>query len=389
MTESEKQFLYLFKCGIKGEAAAADYEFDVGEVFSLASAHSVMPVIFAAVMNNNSEQIALYKRKFKALVGSQMSKNESFRLLYSDLIKNDFSPVLLKGPVCAVNYPVPDYRLSSDFDVYISEADKMRLYSYLENNGYSRKNEAFFCEENSLYIEIKTALGEGSDDFSAKTDRLFNGFEQRLVTVGGYKTLSYTDNMLYLIVHALKHFIGSGFGVRQTADIILFAEKNKNEIDFEYVFKKLGEINGDVFALNVFKAAEKFFGFDFSYIYNVLDINGKKTYEDEFMEDLLAAGVFGKRTQDRLHSAGAVTASVDGGGKLHSFASSVFPSYSAMKNRYPVLKYLPILLPLFWIVRLIKYSVKMVFGKNKVSPSESVKIANNRIELMKKTGIIK
>ena len=30
----------------------------------------------------------------------------------------------------------------------------------------------------------------------------------------------------------------------------------------------------------------------------------------------------------------------------------VFPSYREMKHRYPSLKYLPILLPIFWIVRL-------------------------------------
>ena len=43
--------------------------------------------------------------------------------------------------------------------------------------------------------------------------------------------------ILYLLLHAFKHFLHSGFGIRQVSDIILFSEKYRDQIEIHIGFE--------------------------------------------------------------------------------------------------------------------------------------------------------
>ena len=60
-----------------------------------------------------------------------------------------------------------------------------------------------------------------------------------------------------------------------------------------------------------------------------------------------------------------------------------------MKEKYSILKKIIILLPIFWLLRIINYITdSLLRKKDSVSPAASVRIANNRLELMKNMGIL-
>ncbi len=385
MREYEEQFLYILSRYINGEGLPDGYRFDVGRVFSLSLSHNVLPMIYEEALYS-AENVSAYKKQNLMLSGMQIKKNYAFSKLYSELEKSGFGIIILKGPVCASAYPEPDIRLSSDFDLLVSEDKKQGLHDFLISRGYTCGGETYYSNSDGLYLEVKTSLGEGINKIKNASDKIFEGYEKRTVFIGEYRTLSFNDNLIYIIIHAFKHFVGSGFGIRQLADIMLFAEKYKEKIDFDYVFETLKYMNADLFAYNVFNAAEIVFGRDFSFIME--KSNGAELFYDDFISDLLEAGVFGKSSEDRLHSASIVNDAVEKNGK-RSLMSAVFPSYSAMKTKYKILKYLPILLPLAWIFRLIEYFFRSLSDKKHISPARSVKIADERIELMKKMGIIK
>lgn len=388
MKDYKNQFLYLFRCALEGERAPGGYAFSADEVFSLASVHNVLPLIFSALPSDFEKSEDLKKACMINAV-SQTRKNLAFASLYASLCGEKIDITVLKGPVCASLYPQPDLRLSSDFDILIDFDDDDFLDLFFKENGFKEKNGSYFNEKNGLYIEVKLSPAEGTGRLRRQAEKMFDGFENRRTFVGGYKTLSYTDNMLYLIYHAFRHFTGSGFGVRQLADIALFALSYREKIDFGFVFGKLGLINAEGFAYNIFNTAEKVFDFDFSFI--VKNAPQEILCHNEFIEDLLNAGIFGKSSENRLHSAAAVSSSVENGSgsRFRSVLSSAFPGYSVMKNKYPILSRLPFLLPLFWLVRIVHYVFKAIFKRNRISPSESIKIADERTLLMKKMGIIK
>ena len=82
-------------------------------------------------------------------------------------------------------------------------------------------------------------------------------------------------------------------------------------------------------------------------------------------------------------------AAVQDGREKLSVRSAVFPSVEKLKGRYLFLGKYPFLLPAAWLHRMAGYAVEISRKNNDDnSPAESVAIANKRIKLMKKYGII-
>ena len=385
MTEQEKQFLFLLKIHVNNEKLPDGYHFDVGRVFALAMIHNVLPIIYD-VSVCSAEDVSMYKTKAKKSVAFQILKNVRFSELYNKLIEKNIDAVVVKGPVCSALYPVPDYRLCSDFDLIVSENDRKYLHEFLLSEGFVCEGDNYSEKSGGLYIEVSTNLGEGDGRIRESADLIFSGFRDRLICNDGFRTLSCTDHFVYLIYHAFKHFLGSGFGFRQIIDILLYIKNYREDIDYQHCVQMLEQINAYSFACNVFLLIENVFG----YTFEGFDFKSDNTFlcPDAFARDLLSAGVFGKSSEDRLHSASLVTSAVNDNGRK-SVINTVFPSYKIMKQKFPFLKYLPFLLPLMWIFRLISYSFKVISRKTRVSPGRSIKIAETRIELLKNMGIIK
>ena len=385
MNDYENSFLFLLKTHINNEKLPDGYRFDIGRVFSLAGIHNVLPMIYSAA-EGSSEDIILYRQKVKNSVAFQMMKNANFSHLYNNIIDNSIEATVLKGVICSLAYPNPDYRLSSDFDIVVKEEDRSSLHDFLLSEGFFCKGDNYLDESTGLYIEVSTSLGEGDGWIKDTAERVFDGFFDRCISVDGFRTLSHTDHFVYLIYHAFKHFIGSGFGVRQIIDIFLFVKKYNAYIDYERSKEMLSEMNAFSFACNIFLLIEKYF----DYIFDGFDykINQSVLCPDDFLADLLSAGVFGKSSEDRLHSASLVLSAVNDNGNK-SVLKTVFPSYKIMKSKFAFLKYLPFLLPVMWIYRLVVYLFKLIGKKKNVSPVRTIEIAESRIELLKTMEIIK
>ena len=84
----------------------------------------------------------------------------------------------------------------------------------------------------------------------------------------------------------------------------------------------------------------------------------------------------------------AVAADKSGKKAGNTVLKSLFPSAKKMESRYPYLRKYPVLLPIAWADRILKYRKETAAGGGNAA-ADSVKIGNQRIELMKKYGIIK
>ena len=114
--------------------------------------------------------------------------------------------------------------------------------------------------------------------------------------------------------------------------------------------------------------------------------------ETDMLMDLLDSGIYGNANMSRKHSSNmtldAVAADKNGKKAGNTVLKSLFPSAKKLEGRYPYLKKHPILLPIAWTDRILKYRKETVAGGDNAA-ADSVKIGNQRIELMKKYGIIK
>ncbi len=384
MQEFEKQFLFLLKTALNDEKLPDGYSFDVNRVFVLAQQHNLLPFIFSKATELTVD-FSMYRNKVMRLCGLQINKNLQFEALYNEMKKSGLEPVVVKGPICATVYKTDHLRLSSDFDIVFPPEDAEKYDTFFKENGFVKNGDTYTSSERGLYIETSSHLGEGDDHFAHNADSVFEGFFDRTVIIEGFRTLSYDEHLVYLLYHAFKHFIGSGFGLKQLSDIYMYIKKYKEKINNTNVVSLLNQIGIMSFADNCFYAIMKIFDYNEFELFS--DINYSLVCYDDFIQDLLDAGVFGKSTEDRLHSASVVHNTITADGKKN-IIKTLFPSFLYMKGRYKILDKFSFLLPVFWIIRIFSYLYDSVSGKKVVSPKASLNIADERIEMMKKMGIL-
>jgi hypothetical protein len=327
-------------------------------------------------------------------VAAQVTATSAFIELWSAMAAAGFHPIVVKGIVCRSLYPHPELRPSSDEDLYISGDEFEDCCRFLESLGlkpdktpFSDYGEIGWRSQNGLFIELHRDLFEG-DSF----DSLPDFFDFKSLSTAEYPThygvpvtsMSPHDHFLYLLIHAYKHFVHSGFGIRQICDIGIWAREYGDRIDWH----KLGE-QCDRAGIHRFVTAV--LG-----IANILGIHFDSpedfTCDEDFcapmLKDVLCGGIYGSADIDRVHS-GTMTLSAvksSGSSRKTSILSSVFPSRLSLEGRYPYLKKHPLLLPVAWCTRIVSYAKRSSAGET--SAAKSIAIGKERIELLRFYGII-
>ncbi len=394
MTEQESAFLkligeYLFGTAVSEEKAA--YE---AEILRLSVAQNMLGICFAALKRRNGSDDILEKSKKAVIAGTilQTRKTERFLKLYRSLADAGVTPVCVKGITLRCLYPEPELRPSSDEDLILTESERKLFRGICEKNGFRIKAEnenqiTVYDEASGLVVEAQTVFFLPGDRISEKMDSFFADSRNRLKTmpIQGVviRTLDFTDNLLYLICHVLKHYIRSGFGIRQICDILLFCKTHFNEIDFDFVFKKLCEISADGFAADIFRIGKEYFGLS-PFCPQVFA--GRDVDFEKLLEDVLSAGVFGKSTAERTHSASLTLSAVKGERNIgKSAAKRAFVSFGELQSVYPEMKDRKWLYPYYSVLRLLSYFKRSDAVR---STGQSMRIATERIGQFEAYGLL-
>ena len=253
----------------------------------------------------------------------------------------------------------------------------------------------YYKEKGALHIELHKELFAAESKAYGEFNGLFaDAFERKIqIEINGVQvyTMCHTEHLLYLIVHAFKHFLHSGFGIRQVCDIAIYANTYGSEIDWDELQEKCRSIHAEVFAAALFDIGEKKLVFDkkkacYPESWEQIGADG-----DDLLADLIAGGVFGDSSMSRKHSSNmtlqAVAEEKQGNKARASLRQSIFPGREYMERTYTYLKDYPFLLPAAWVSRIGKYLLESQKMENN-DVLESIEIGNKRISLMKKYKII-
>ena len=140
-------------------------------------------------------------------------------------------------------------------------------------------------------------------------------------------------------------------------------------------------VHGECFAAAVFDAGERYFGMEYPPFFERADCTA-------LINDALDGGIYGASDMSRKHSGSMTLEAVDASEKGKTgrpLLRTLFPNRSVMEARYPWVKKSAALLPAAWTARIAKYAVSR--GTDS-SAAESIRIGNERIELMKYYKII-
>ncbi len=397
LTTTETQFLQLAKAAISGGDLPAG-PVDWPAILILANQQKLLPILFEAVRRTpaagaDAALFAVMKQQVLVQVLNQTVRTAEFSALYGSLRTAGLHPVVVKGQLCSRLYALQDHRISADDDLYIPDAEFLACHEQLLANGLTTDtppdelataDEVSYTKKGSpIYIELHRHLFDSSEDAHDELGRFFADI--RPVESDGFLAMPPHEHLLYLILHAYKHFVRSGIGLRQFCDVGLWARAYHDQIDWPRLHDQCASVYAATFAAAAFQIARAYLGIAF-----VLPAPWRDDIDAvPLLHDTLFGGVYGSNDYTRLHSStvtlNAVKASRTGerGGVLRT----VFPKRAHLARRYPYLKKKPYLLPVAWAQRIAHYASEKRASTDD-SASGSLRLAKERIELMKRYGII-
>lgn len=383
------------------------------EFYHQAEIQNVLPLIFETVYSCPAKQSIspaqqkLYRRKTLQDVMLQTMRTEAFLKIEAALREAGVTPLIVKGIICRSLYPMPDHRPSSDEDLLIPEEQFALCHQVLLEQGMSLLHPeqnietafevSYGMKDNPLHIEVHKQLFSPDAEAYRECNAFFDGVWDRAVEmpVNGTMmlTLGYTDQLLYLICHAFKHFLHSGFGLRQVCDITLFANRYGKDIDWDRVLVCCRSIHAEHFAATLFRIGHNYLTFSPKQAHYPKQWRDLERDELPMLDDLFDSGVFGGRTMSRKHSStitlNEVAAQKQGkSSRTPRLLRTVFPGAQELKGRYPYLERKPFLLPVAWADRITTYWKESKHMPHN-SATEAMEIGDKRIALMKQYGILK
>lgn len=368
MTQTENLFLRCVRLSLHPEERPSFPPEDCALIASqlpqlreLAEKHSLTSCLYESLCLLELPLPAEERRYYRQRVtGSALAAYHMLaftRMILDILAEEHITYFLLKGATLLECFPKLELRPFGDVDVLVPDPhDFQRLKTLLLSRGFVTESsfsqhhiEMYYTREGVnflLEIHHKVIAPQTNANFNRRISEIF----RPLSPVAGnyapadlsYQMLPVTENALYLLLHMLQHFLGSGFGVRLLCDWMLYLEKHGAEISREQFVSCLHQLGLEKFCCAATALCEKFLGLhgeDFSFLH-IPGAAEETNYLDAFMEEILEAGTFGKSDQARM------LIMADGG----RYSQYLIELHRQMKKRFQTFSRIVPLWPVLWII---------------------------------------
>lgn len=352
---NEKRYLIeLLKSELNGEAAGEmPEECDPNRLFALAEYHSVSGIALYALEKTkttfNGEPYDEWRQSRDKAIVRDITQQMEIERIGESFAAAEIQFVTLKGCRLKQLYPQSDMRTMSDIDLLIDGDNAEKARDIMLGLGYT-------CEEfghgvHDIYymppvmnVEIHRSLfGERGGEFS---DIFADPWKMCKKSEKAGKELTEEAFFSHLLAHAVTHFEDGGTGIRTIADIWVYRHSSC-AAKTDDVLKILDSAGKSETAQRLLELSEVWFG------------DAPRTEQAvETEQYILESGTHGTMKNSAINS---TKKSIAKNGKVGYVFVKFFPPYKFMCGQYPILKKLPILLPVMWITRI----VKKLFGERK------------------------
>lgn len=314
------------------------------DIFATGTKQDMAPITFCALnsiknLERGSSWVEHRKKFLSDCSRSEVQLGEYDKLI-PYLCEHGVKVLPLKGCVIKKLYPTPSLRVMSDIDMLYDGVTPQELSELMEKAGYSTENLESGCHEvfhkkPVMNIEPHRKLVADDSPYRSVLQDMFS----KAVPDEKIKNLYHMkpeDLYIHVIVHAAKHFEGSGLGIRPMGDIYVLNQTYKDSFDWKYINESLASVGLTKFEEKLRTLAYAFFGEE------------KSEVSEMDLEFFFRGGTYGNYGSNSWKYIGQ-------GGKssLGFFLNRTFLPYSSMKEMFPVLRKFPVLLPFVWIYRII------------------------------------
>ena len=343
MDSTEEVFIRLLRCAVTGSDEEIDYsDVSYGRLWGLAKKHSLEHIIYYELkkrgllpktdeLRGELEKRWLLERRHFALRLYALNSVEEA------LETHEIPFILLKGAFMTKLYPKPWMRSGADVDVLVKPCDLGRASEVLIRSGLKKDSESghhiVFISKDGFHTELHFALID--EGVFPRAEKILNNiWDYALPREGHIFEHVLLDEAFYFFhnAHMAKHLKTGGCGVRTLLDLWILNHRVK--FDENKREKLLSQGGMGAFEHRVKRLSEIWFS---------------GAPDDGSLDDLASfiidGGIYGTKKQN------AEIRSASHDNRSSYYIRRIFLPYSQLKFSYPILKKLPPLLPVFWVVR--------------------------------------
>lgn len=370
MNQNQRTLMDLILAAINEDYAnfTADKSLNIEALYEEAISHRIHTLIYP-VLRKYSNDTGLWasfiqnrRQDFLKDIALQETHGNQMSTVLKEFYSNHIPVIILKGLVLRDYYPDPALRLMGDGDILVKPEDVETAKILLQSLGYkagkSTLRHTGFQYEAYPEIELHTLLTNSEIGLAGETftDTVWDHALPAFFLNAPVLKLSIYDQIIHLFLHAGQHMCSGGFGLRQLCDIVLFLQVHMEEINLEHLFTITAKYQIHRFSLALLAVCEKLFHLNLPTV-RLKELD--ETFIDLFIADIFAAGVYGRKTNERANSTRLIkymdTNNTQGKlGQIKYWISFLFPTSNIIKNNYHYVIKHPYLLPAAWIHRMAR-----------------------------------
>ena len=329
------------------------------QLLALADRHEVLALLenVLEVDKISEEQRMLIELKTARTVHKAIQLQALNARLTGILEKEGIIAVTLKGCAVARFYPVPEFRKTTDIDLFVAnEADVDRAVQILCENGFKipeewHANHHFvLISERNEEVELHTTWTESfkHKHLNQYLERMQKESSQHCQSVDcqGVKVYAYETAWqgFYLLIHMLQHFFGSGFGLRNLCDWVVLWENCDEEKARRDFWEMACESGTAEFAKAITAICVRYLGLNSKKSPVPAKHPAEKEVTDELLRDILDAGEFGYSEAERMV-----------GMEGNSLAAYVREFHHQMHINFPKAGRIAVFWPVLWVATLVRF----------------------------------
>lgn len=353
----QQGIISLIRSGLTGKKQTLPDNFDLELAYPQMVRHQILPICYlGAVTCGVDKQLPIMQQLFRGYCHCLMHSEAQMAVVQRictafDEAKIDYMP--LKGCNQKRLYPKPELRMMADADILIRPDQYDRIRPILLEQELQEERESdheLIWNNSALQLELhKRLIPSGNRDYF----RYFgDGWKLAKIQNGTRYSMSPEDEYIYLFTHFAKHYRDGGIGCRHAVDLWVY--RKEKTLDEAYIAAELKKLHLLEFEQNIRRMLAAWFD------------DAEPDEKTQFITGVIfESGSWGKHMDHIL--AATVRESKDTksllGARVKRLWNLTFIPYWQMKQKYPVLVRCPVLLPVFWVIRIVDI---LVFTKGKL-----------------------
>lgn len=404
MSPNEEKLLYLLDCAANGRAAdsARFADTDWQSLFMQAQEHKIDGLLLDTVcaleeaVRPAQEVLVPWQQSAMVTLMAQSFLVAQLHALLAAFEDAGVQAITLKGVALKMLYPNPDLRTMSDADLLVGPQKFGDGCAVMESQGYTLTEREpgvnVYVGPDGLRVELherlfdRTAYGFLSRLDEEKQFPL--SLARREAVYGGEAwVFPPLEHALFMLCHMAKHMITTGFGLRQAMDFALFVRAHDADMAWDAFWEEAQTLGLAPFASALLELSARHFSLPRGAWSR--GARADAAAAEGLLDDLLDAGVFGHRTEERKRSAAVVYRSFEAeNGDSGRVRRALFPSAATLKAPYLYARAHPWLLPVAWVHRWGRYVLSILRGRtSRTEAAESLRVADERLRLLSRLGL--